>query len=82
MYAFNGAGRGAPFLGDVFTLHVLVRVFEERNAGCASLLRTPANDAGFVESGETLIMMAGRLSGLGLSSSVVVWTIGTEIPRR
>lgn len=39
-------------------------------------------DAGVVEAGETLIMMAGRLSGLGLSSSVVVWTIGTEIPRR
>ncbi len=35
-----------------------------------------------VESGETIVMMAGRLSGLGLSSSVVVWTIGEDVPRR
>lgn len=35
-----------------------------------------------VENGETIVMMAGRLSGLGLSSSVVVWTIGEDMPRR
>ncbi|MFN6964242.1 MAG: pyruvate kinase [Pyrinomonadaceae bacterium] len=35
-----------------------------------------------VEHGETIIMMAGRLSGHGLSSSVVVWTIGEEIASR
>lgn len=39
-------------------------------------------DAGVVETGETIIMMAGRLSGLGLSSSVIVWTIGEDVPRR
>jgi pyruvate kinase len=39
-------------------------------------------NAGVVSDGETLIMMAGRLSGLGLSSSVIVWTIGEEVPRR
>ena len=39
-------------------------------------------EAGVVEHGETLIMMAGRLSGLGLSSSVIVWTIGESVPRR
>ncbi|MEO8650115.1 MAG: pyruvate kinase [Acidobacteriota bacterium] len=39
-------------------------------------------EAGVVERGETLIMMAGRLSGHGLSSSVIVWTIGEDIPRR
>ena len=38
------------------------------------------NDA--VKPGETIVMMAGRLSGLGLSSSVVVWTIGKDVPRR
>jgi pyruvate kinase len=38
------------------------------------------NDA--VKHGETIVMMAGRLSGLGLSSSVVVWTIGEDMPRR
>ena len=35
-----------------------------------------------VEDGETLIMMAGRLSGFGLSSSVIVWTIGEDVPDR
>lgn len=39
-------------------------------------------NAGVVEEGETLVMMAGRLSGLGLSSSVIVWTIGEDVPRR
>jgi hypothetical protein len=38
-------------------------------------------NAGVVETGETIIMMAGRLSGLGLSSSVIVWTIGENIPK-
>ncbi len=39
-------------------------------------------DAEMVDPGETMIMMAGRLSGLGLSSSVIVWTIGELVPRR
>ncbi|MBK9162613.1 MAG: pyruvate kinase [Acidobacteria bacterium] len=39
-------------------------------------------EAGMVTPGETLVMMAGRLSGLGLSSSVVVWTIGESVPLR
>lgn len=39
-------------------------------------------EAGVVESDETLVLMAGRLSGLGISSSVNVWTLGAEIPRR
>ena len=36
----------------------------------------------FVQPGPTIIMMAGRLSGHGLSSSVVVWTVGETVPRR
>ncbi len=39
-------------------------------------------EAEVIEPGETMIMMAGRLSGLGLSSSVIVWTIGERVPRR
>ena len=39
-------------------------------------------EAKAVTKGETIVMMAGRLSGLGLSSSVVVWTIGENMPRR
>jgi pyruvate kinase len=38
-------------------------------------------NANVVEDGETLVMMAGRLSGLGLSSSVIVWTIGEDVTR-
>lgn len=33
-------------------------------------------EAGIVEKGETIVVMAGRLSGLGLSSSVSIYTIG------
>ncbi|HEU4768572.1 MAG TPA: pyruvate kinase [Pyrinomonadaceae bacterium] len=33
-------------------------------------------DAKIVEKGETIVVMAGRLSGLGLSSSVSIYTIG------
>lgn len=39
-------------------------------------------DAKVVKKGETIVMMAGRLSGLGLSSSVLLWTIGENTPRR
>lgn len=39
-------------------------------------------NAEVVEDGETIVMLAGRLSGLGLSSSVVVWTIGENITTR
>ena len=39
-------------------------------------------EAKVVKQGETIVMMAGRLSGLGLSSSVVVWTVGENVPRR
>jgi hypothetical protein len=38
--------------------------------------------AGVVDPGETIIMIAGRLSGFGLSSSVIVWTIGEDVPNR
>jgi len=39
-------------------------------------------DAKVVDEGETIVMMAGRLSGLGLSSSVIVWTIGEDTANR
>ena len=47
------------------------------NHGEETLLENEA-----VKKGETIVMMAGRLSGLGLSSSVVVWTIGENVPKR
>jgi pyruvate kinase len=40
-------------------------------------------DAGVVEKGEVIVIMAGRLSGLGLSSSVSISTVGGDLgPRR
>jgi pyruvate kinase len=36
-------------------------------------------DAGIVTPGEVLVMMAGRMSGLGLSSSVVIYRVGGEL---
>jgi pyruvate kinase len=39
-------------------------------------------EAGAVQQGETIVLMAGRLSGLGLSSSVTLFTIGGDLPRK
>jgi pyruvate kinase len=40
-------------------------------------------DAGVVDRGETIVVMAGRLSGLGLSSSVSISTVGGSLgPQR
>jgi len=36
-------------------------------------------DAGIVDKGETIVVMAGRLSGLGLSSSVSIYTVGGSL---
>ena len=36
-------------------------------------------DAGVVDKGETIVVMAGRLSGLGLSSSVTIFTLGDSL---
>jgi len=61
--------------------------------GVEALITPPANsteemlksgektllDAGAVEKGEMIVMMAGRLSGLGLSSSVTLFTVGASL---
>jgi len=36
-------------------------------------------EAGVVDKGETIVIMAGRLSGLGLSSSVSIFTVGGSL---
>ena len=36
-------------------------------------------EAGVVEKGEVIVLMAGRLSGLGLSSSVSIFTVGGQL---
>ncbi|MBC7930458.1 MAG: pyruvate kinase [Rubrivivax sp.] len=39
-------------------------------------------EAGLVQQDETIVLMAGRLSGLGLSSSVTLYTVGGTLPRQ
>ena len=39
-------------------------------------------EAGIVQQKEIIVLMAGRLSGLGLSSSVTLYTIGGPLPRQ
>jgi pyruvate kinase len=39
-------------------------------------------EAGIAQQQETIVLMAGRLSGLGLSSSVTLYTIGGPLPRK
>jgi hypothetical protein len=36
-------------------------------------------DSGAVERGEMIVVMAGRLSGLGLSSSVTLFTVAGDM---
>jgi len=36
-------------------------------------------EAGMVDKGETIVVMAGRLSGLGLSSSVSIYTVSGSL---
>ena len=76
-----GLAEGGEGVGDVTMLDLMKpdtdSTEEMLKIGEATLLA-----ANVVEAGETLIMLAGRLSGLGLSSSVVVWTIGEKVPRR
>src|SRR5215204_1498081 len=47
--ALDRACRCAPFFGDVLALHVAVSVFEKRNTGRPSLLRTPTDNARLVD---------------------------------
>ena len=64
--------------------------------GVEALITPPANsteemlkcgeetllDAGAVEKGEMIVVMAGRLSGLGLSSSVTLFTVGANLSHK
>ena len=38
-------------------------------------------EAKVIDPGETIVVLAGRLSGRGLSSSVIVWTIGERVAK-
>jgi Pyruvate kinase len=57
-------------------------LFHPKSDSTEDMLRTGERtlvEAGTVQQGETLVMMAGRLSGLGLSSSVTLYKIGEEL---
>ena len=57
-------------------------LLHQKSATTEDMLKTGEQtlvEAGSVQQGETLVMMAGRLSGLGLSSSVTLYTIGKEL---
>src|SRR5436190_23881929 len=47
--ALDGAGWRAPFFGVIFTVHVGVGIFEQWDAGRASLLRAPTDDAVLID---------------------------------
>lgn len=64
------------------TMLDLIRVESDATEEMLKVGEETLLNAKVVEDGETIIMLAGRLSGLGLSSSVVVWTIGEDVPRR
>ncbi|HTH51813.1 MAG TPA: pyruvate kinase, partial [Pyrinomonadaceae bacterium] len=74
-------GSEASFSGDSTNLDLLGGQ-PDKTGELLKIGEKTLTDAGLVTRGETIIMMAGRLSGHGLSSSVVVWTIGEEVPRR
>jgi pyruvate kinase len=71
----------AAAIGDK-TMMDLLNSAADHTEGLLKVGEQTLLEAGVVTEGETIIMMAGRLSGHGLSSSVIVWTIGSEIPRQ
>lgn len=68
-------------IGDT-TMFDLLRSNPDRTGDLLKVGEKTLIDAGVVTPGETIIMMAGRLSGQRLSSSVIVWSIGEAIPKR
>ena len=80
--AVQGAAQPDETFGNTTMMDLAGTVATDATAELLKVGEETLLEAGVVDRGETLIMMAGRLSGHGLSSSVIVWTIGEEIPRR
>ena len=62
----------------------MVQDLESRARGdpasrAARVRRRHVEDAPARETGEMIVVMAGRLSGLGLSSSVTIFTVGGSL---
>ncbi|MBL8123212.1 MAG: pyruvate kinase [Pyrinomonadaceae bacterium] len=74
-------GSEEPHIGEG-TMLDLLNTQEDKTGDLLKVGEKTLLNANVVTPGETIIMMAGRLSGHGLSSSVIVWTIGEEMPRR
>ena len=54
----------------------------DNTEGMLQLCERTLVEAGIAQQKETVVLMAGRLSGLGLSSSVTLYTIGGPLPRQ
>ena len=66
-------------LALIWGIHPLIHQKSDSTEDMLRIGERTLVEAGLVQQGETLVMMAGRLSGLGLSSSVTLYTIGNEL---
>ncbi len=81
-YALTTSHRAKNQLALIWGVSPFYQEMTDSTEGMLKIGEKTLLDNQAVEPGETIVMMAGRLSGLGLSSSVVVWTIGEEMARR
>jgi pyruvate kinase len=66
-------------LALIWGIHPLLHHKSETTEHMLKTGETTLLKAGVVKHGEVVVMMAGRLSGLGLSSSVTLYRIGAEL---
>ncbi len=66
-------------LSLIWGVHPLIHPKSDNTEDSLRTTERTLVEAGVVQQGETLVVMAGRLSGLGLSSSVTLYTIGEEL---
>ena len=69
-------------MNELFLIWGVESVLTPRSKSTEELLKVGERtllQAGLVEIGETVVIMAGRLSGLGLSSSVTLYTVEGDI---
>lgn len=81
-FALTKSSDACNQLSLIWGVQPLVHEVRDSTRGMLNVGEKTLLDAAVVDPGETIIMMAGRLSGLGLSSSVIVWSIGERVPRR
>lgn len=80
--AFTPERRVQNTLSLVWGIETLVHPPCDNTEQMLSMCERMLLEAGVVRQSETVVLMAGRLSGLGLSSSVTLYTIGGPLPRQ